>query len=116
MKRSFEESPFFTPLFLDGDVYEYEALTFYNDLETMRKQRITHSSELCCQALESSANCLCSCFLLFAKKSSLGRGMVGLHLAGTLWTCMNKIDFFFYVNIAGEQGSMNRVSGKVKSP
>ena len=39
--------------------------------------------------------------------------MVGLHLAGTLWTCMDKIDFFLYVSIAGEQGSTNPVSGKV---
>ena len=47
MKRSFEESLFFfTPLFLDGDVYESEALTFYSDLETTRRQRITHRSEL----------------------------------------------------------------------
>ena len=44
MKRSFEESPFFTPLFLDGDVYEYEALTFHNDLETMRKQKLAQEA------------------------------------------------------------------------
>lgn len=41
--------------------------------------------------------------------------MPELHLAGTLWTQMNKIDSFSCVSLAGERGNMNPVSGKVES-